>query len=118
MFAINFYSHIYDDQLRHRRKTATIRLGDKSGKYKKGMIVSVLVGVRYGQREKIFDAVIDKVEVTRLGDLSPRDIEHDNPEIRRLDEFVEWLSKLYNRDVTVDDTVTVIRFSGIVGTMF
>ena len=30
-----------------RRKTATIRLGDKSGKYKKGMVVSVLVGVRF-----------------------------------------------------------------------
>jgi hypothetical protein len=118
IYALNFYSPAVGDQLRSGRKTATIRLGDKSGKYKKGMIVSVLVGVRYGQREKIFDAVIDKVQVTRLGDLSPREIEHDNPEIRRLDEFVEWIAKLYNREVTVDDTVTVIRFSGIVGTMF
>ncbi len=82
------------------------------------MIVTVLVGQRYGQREKIFDAVIDKVEVKRLGDLSPREIEHDNPEIRRADEFSEWLARLYNRDVTEDDTVTVIRFSQIVGTMF
>ena len=63
MFALNFYSPLVADQLRTHRKTATIRLGDKSGKYKKGMIVTVLVGVRYGQREKIFDAVIDKVEV-------------------------------------------------------
>jgi hypothetical protein len=118
MFALNFYSPAVGDQLRTGRKTATIRLGDKSAKYKKGMIVSVLVGVRYGQRERIFDAVIDKVEVARLGDLSPREIEHDNPEIRRVDEFVDWLAKLYNREVTVDDTVTVIRFSGIVGTMF
>lgn len=118
IYALNFYSPAVGDQLRTGRKTATIRLGDKSAKYKKGMIVSVLVGVRYGQREKIFDAVIDKVEVTRLRDLSPREIEHDNPEIRRLDEFIEWLAKLYNRDVTADDTVTVIRFSGIVGTMF
>ena len=51
------------------------------------MIVTVLVGVRYGQREKIFDAVIDKVEVKPLGELSPREIEHDNPEIRRADEL-------------------------------
>ena len=118
MFALNFYSPLVADQLRTHRKTATIRLGDKSGKYKKGMIVTVLVGVRYGQREKIFDAVIDKVEVKRLGDLSPREIEHDNPEIRRLDEFTEWLSRLYNRPVSEDDTVTVIKFSQIVGTMF
>ena len=82
------------------------------------MIVTVLVGVRYGQREKVFDAVIDKVEVKRLADLSPREIEHDNPEIRRTDEFARWLSQLYNRDISEDDTVTIIRFSQIVGTMF
>ena len=106
------------DQLRSGRKTATIRLGDKSPKYKKGMIVTVLAGARYGARERVFDAVVDKVEVKRLGELSPREIEHDNPEIRRVDEFVEWLARLYNRPVSEDDTVTVIRFSQIVGTMF
>ena len=114
MYALNFYSPIVADQLRSRRKTATIRLGDKSGKYKKGMVVQVLVGQRYGPREKIFDAVIDKVEVKRLMELSPREIEHDNPEIRRVDEFVEWLARLYNRPVSEEDTVTVIRFSQIV----
>ena len=118
LYALNFYSPIVENQLRSGRKSATIRLGDKSGKYRKGMIVTVLVGVRYGQREKIFDAVIDKVEVKRLGDLSPREIEHDNPEIRRADELAHWLTQLYNRPVGEDDTVTVIRFSGILGTMF
>lgn len=114
MYALNFYSPIVADQLRSRRKTATIRLGDKSGKYKKGMIVTVLVGVRYGQREKIFDAVIDKVEVKPLAELSPREIEHDNPEMRRPEDLASFLSQLYNREITEDDTVTVIRFSQIV----
>ena len=45
-FALNFYSPVVADQLRTGRKTATIRLGDKSPKYKKGMIVTVLVGTR------------------------------------------------------------------------
>ena len=118
MYALNFYSPMVADQLRSYRKTATIRLGDKSGKYKKGMIVTVLVGQRFGSREKIFDAVIDKVEVKRLGDLSPREIEHDNPQIRHVEDFIRFLGQLYNRDVSEDDTVTVIRFSSIVGTMF
>src|SRR5437773_1290418 len=113
MYALNFYSPLVADQLRSRRKTATIRLGDKSGKYKKGMVVQVLVGNRYGPRERIFDAVIDKVEVKTLGELSPREIEHDNPEIRRVDEMAHFLSQLYNRDVGPDDLVTVIRFSQI-----
>ena len=104
-FALNFYSPVVADQLRTGRKTATIRLGDKSSKYRKGMIVTVLVGARYGQREKV-------------SELSPREIEHDNPEIRRVDEFTEWLGRLYNRPVSDEDTVTVIRFSQIVGTMF
>jgi hypothetical protein len=113
MYALNFYSPVVADQLRTGRKSATIRLGDKSSKYKKGMIVQVLCGARYSSRERIFDAVIDKVEVKTLGELSPREIEHDNPEIRRTDEMAHFLSQLYNRDVGAGDEVTVIRFSQI-----
>jgi len=113
MYALNFYSPLVADQLRSRRKTATIRVGDKSGKYKKGMVVQVLVGNRFGPRERVFDAVIDKIEVKSLAELSPREIEHDNPEIRRPEEMATFLSQLYNREVTENATVTVIRFSEI-----
>ena len=113
MYALNFYSPLVADQLRSGRKSATIRLGDKAGKYKKGMVVMVLCGTRYSQRERVFDAVIDKVEVKRLGDLSPREIEHDNPEIRRPEELAHFLGQLYNREVGQDETVTLIRFSAI-----
>ena len=114
-YALNFYNPAVADQLRSGRKTATIRLGDKSPKYKKGLIVTVLCGARYGQRERIFDAVVDKVEVKQLRDLSPREVEHDNPELRRTEELAHFLSQLYNREVTEDDIVTVIRFSQITG---
>ena len=113
MHALNFYSPMVADQLRSHRKTATIRLGDKSGKYRKGQIVQVLCGARFSPREKVFDAVIDKIEVKRLRDLSPREIEHDNPELRRTEEMVEFLSQLYNREITPDDKITIIRFSEI-----
>ena len=89
MYALNFYSPMVADQLRSGRKTATIRLGDKSRKYRKGMIVQV------------------------LADLSPREIEHDNPEIRRVEDIAAFLGQLYNREVGQDDVVTVIRFSEI-----
>jgi hypothetical protein len=113
MYALNFYSPMVADQLRSGRKSATIRLGDKSSKYRKGMVVQVLCGVRFGARERVFEAVIDKVDVKSLGELSPREIEHDNPEIRRTDEMARFLSQLYNRTVSVEDVVTVIRFSQI-----
>jgi hypothetical protein len=111
---LNFYSTIFADELKRGRKTATIRLGDKSGKYRKNQAVLVTIGYQYSPREKIFDAVIDQVEVTRLRDLSPRDIEHDNPEFRRHEDLVHFLEQIYGRAVSLDDVVTVVRFSQIV----
>jgi hypothetical protein len=77
-------------------------------------VVWVTVGFRHSPREKIFSAVIDDVEVKRVGELSRRDIEHDNPEFRRLEEATKFLEQIYSRPVSEDDVVTVIRFSQIV----
>jgi hypothetical protein len=73
----------------------------------------ITVGFQHSPRQKIFDAVIDSVEVKQVQDLSPRDIEHDNPEFRRLDEMVHFLEQIYGRKVEMEDTVTVVRFSQI-----
>src|ERR671919_425921 len=114
MIVLNFYSALFVDQLKRGRKTATIRLGDKSRKYQRGQIVWITVGFRHSPREKIFSAVIDDVEVKKVEDLSPRDIEHDNPEFRRLEDTVQFLEKIYSRPISEEDTVTVVRFSQIV----
>jgi hypothetical protein len=114
LYVLNFYSPVFVDQLRSGRKTATIRLGDKSRKYKRGQVVWITIGYRHQPREKIFAAVIDDVEVKKVEELSPRDIEHDNPEFRRKDETVDFLQKIYTRPIEDGDTVTVIRFSQIV----
>jgi hypothetical protein len=113
-FALNFFSPAFVDQLKRGRKTATIRLGDKSRKYQRGQVVWITVGHQHSPREKIFAAVIDDVEVKRVRELSPRDIEHDNPEFRRLDETLGFLRQIYGREIGEDETVTVIRFSQIV----
>ena len=113
MYVLNFYSPVFVDQLRRGRKTATIRLGDKSSKYRKGEVVMVTVGFQHSPRERIFEAVIDSVEVKQARDLSPRDIEHDNPEFRRLEETSHFLEQIYGRPVSNDDLVTVVRFSAI-----
>jgi hypothetical protein len=111
---LNFYSAVFADQLRRGRKTATIRLGDKSRKYKKNECVLVTIGYQHSPRERIFEAVIDSVEVKRFRELSPRDIEHDHPEFRRQEEMKHFLEQIYGRPVADDDTVTVVRFSQIV----
>jgi len=113
VYVLNFYSPMFADQLRRGRKSATIRLGNKAHKYKRGQVVVVTVGFQHAPREKIFEAVIDSVEVKEVRDLSPRDVEHDNPEFRRVEETQHFLEQIYGRSVALEDEVTVVRFSAI-----
>ena len=102
MFVLNFYSPVFVDQLKRGRKTATNRLGDKSRKYQKGEVVLITVGFQHSPREKIFEAVIDAVDVKKVSELSPRDVEHDNPEFRRVDETIHFLEQIYGREVSTE----------------
>ena len=116
MQVLNFYSTVFADQMKRGRKTATIRLGDKRHKYRKNQVVLVTVGYQYSPREKLFHAVIDHVEVKRVKDLSPRDIEHDNPEFRRVEETLGFMRQIYGREIGLEETVTVVRFSQVIET--
>lgn len=113
MFALNFYPELYDDLLITGRKTATIRLGDKSDKYQTGMVVWITVGPRFGRRQKMFSAILDRVEVKPIGELSPRDIERENPELRTHDEVIGLITRIYGEFITPAHLVTVIYFSRI-----
>lgn len=113
MFALNFYSEFYEDELKNGRKTITIRMGDKSDKYVAGMLVWVTVGPRFGRRQKLFTAILDRVEVKTIDLLSPREIQKENPEFRTADDLVQLLRRIYSDDISVEDTVTVIHFSPV-----
>ena len=115
VFALNFYSALFAEQLRDGRKTATIRLGDKTDKYQPGQIVWLTVGRRFGTRKKVGAAIIDAVDVKSLRDVTPREIQRDNPELRRHEELIEFLTNIYGREreISPEDTVTVIQFSRV-----
>jgi hypothetical protein len=113
MFALNFYTDLYGDVLRNNRKTVTIRLGDKSAKYQTGMVVWVTIGARFARRQKMYSALLDRVEVKKISELSPRDIERENPEFRSQDDVIAMLSRIYGDLITPEHTVTVIYFSRI-----
>jgi len=113
MFALNFYNDLYEDVLRSNRKTATIRLGDKSSKYEAGMIVWVTTGPRFGRRQKLFSAILDRVETKPISELSPRDIERENPEFRSQDDVIATLTRIYGEFITPAHIVTVIYFSRV-----
>jgi hypothetical protein len=113
MLALNFYSEFYEEVLRNGRKTVTIRLGDKSDKYQTGMLVWVTVGPRFAKRQKLFTAILDRVEVKTLDALSPREIQKENPEFRSVEDLIHLLKRIYSEDISVEDTVTVIHFSPV-----
>ena len=113
MFALNFYTELYADALMRGRKSATIRLGDKSDKYKSGQIVWITAGRRYQVRQKLFSAIIDDVTVKRVGDLDQREVEKENLEFRTPEDVMTLLSRIYDRMVTPLDTVTIISFSPV-----
>jgi hypothetical protein len=113
MYAINFYTQVYEDMLVKGRKTATIRLGDKKEKYQPGQIIWITVGHRFGRRRKLFAAIIDSVVVKTVADVSPRELDRENPEMRTHEELTTFLSRIYDRPVAMDDIVTVVHFSPI-----
>lgn len=113
LFAINFYTQLYEDMLLKGRKTATIRLGDKSEKYQPGHIVWITVGHRFGRRRKLFSAIIDSVVVKTVAEVSPRELERESPEMRTHEELVTFLARIYDRPVELSDTVTVVHFSPV-----
>lgn len=113
MFALNFYSEYYEEVLRNGRKTVTIRLGDKTDKYQAGMLAWVTIGPRFGRRQKLFTAILDRVEVKTIDSLSPREIQKENPEFRSTEDLIGLLKRIYSDDISVEDTVTVIHFSQI-----
>ena len=113
MFAINFYSEAYADMLKKGRKTATIRLGDRSDKYRSGQIVWITVGRKYGPRQKLFNAIVDSVTVKTASELTPREIEKESPELRRTEDVLNLLSRVYDRGVSPEDLVTVVHFSRV-----
>ncbi len=113
LFALNFYPELYADALMRGRKSATIRLGDKSEKYQSGQIVWITVGRKYQVRQRLFSAVIDDVVVKPVGELSNREVEKENLEFRNPEDVMTLLSRIYDRVVTPLDYVTIISFSPV-----
>ncbi len=111
MFAINFYSDLYLDVLRTNRKSLTIRLGDKTDKYREGEIVWITVGQRFGRRQKLYSAIIDRVEVKAICDLSKREVERENPEFRSPEDVQALMSRIYNEKISQEHLVSVVHFS-------
>lgn len=114
MRALNFYSSNYHSQLVCRRKTCTIRMGDKTDKYAEGDIVWVTVGKKFAQKKKIYTAMIDRVLVKRISELTKEDLQGENPDIANVTDVMAFLESIYAKKIQCSDTVSVVYFSEII----
>ena len=114
MRALKFYSSTYHSQLICRRKTCTIRMGDKTDKYQEGDIVWVTVGKKFAPKKKIYTAMIDRVLVKNISELTQDDLKGENPDIANVTDVIEFLQSIYNKKIQCTDTVSVVYFSEII----
>ena len=113
MNALNFYSTVYHGFLVLRDKSCTIRLGDKTAKYAEGDVVLVTYGDRFKKRKKVFTAVLDRVVKKRIGELTPEDLQGESPDMKTPQDAIDFLGRIYNREIGPSDVVTVVYFSEI-----
>ena len=114
MRALNFYSSTYHNQLICRRKTCTIRMGDKTDKYAEGDIVWVTVGKKFAPKKKIYTGMIDRVLVKSISELTQDDLKGENPDIESIADVIKFLESVYNKKIQASDTISVVYFSEII----
>ena len=114
MFALNFISEHNEQLLLARQKSATIRPGDLRDIYQENSVVWVTFGKRYGQKKMLFKAIIDKALTKKYCDLTTSELAHQNPNIKTVEELIQVFETIYEKQIHIDDTVTVIHFSEII----
>jgi hypothetical protein len=112
--ALNFYSSVYHGILVVRDKRCTIRLGDKRAKYDEGDLVWVTHGNRFRPRQKVFTAVVDRVTLKKVSELTPEDLSGENPDMKSPADAAAFLKSIYGREIGPDDQVTVVYFSEVI----
>lgn len=113
MFALNFQSPNHEKLLLSRTKNCTIRLGDIRDSYPESSIVSITFGKKFHTKRKLYSAIVDKVCIKKLSQLNHDDLDHQNPEIKSVDELITFFERIYEKSISTNDIVTVIYFSEI-----
>jgi hypothetical protein len=114
MFALNFQSPNHEKLLITRQKNCTIRPGDMRNIYPENSVVWITFGEKLHNKKKLYPAMIDRVLIKKFSDLTTHDLDHQNPEIKTVDELLTFFEKIYHKSIHSDDIVTVIYFSEII----
>ena len=115
MMALNFREEKHKKMLIARAKRCTVRLGDISAHFPENSIVWITTGEKGEQKQKLYTAFLDKVRVKTMGTLTSKDLDNQNPEITTREDLIADFEKIYKRRILMEDTVTVIYFTEVIG---
>ncbi|MCC5467779.1 ASCH domain-containing protein [Pelosinus baikalensis] len=114
MFALNFLSPHNEKLLMNRKKNVTIRLGDIRDTYPENSVVWLTVGKKNSAKRRIYTAIIDKAITKKFSELTTQDLSQQNPDIKTVEELINFFEIIYEKTIHIEDTVTVIYFSEII----
>ena len=69
---------------------------------------------QFAQKKKIYTAMIDRVLVKNISELTQDDLKGENPDIDSIKAIVPFLESIYNKKIQESDTVSVVYFSEII----
>jgi hypothetical protein len=110
MKAININTNPHHTNQAFLPRKGTIRLGDVTKKYSEDEVIWITAGNSNIGKKKICTAVIDRLKVKTVADLTPEDMHLENPTVNCTNKIQTHLSAVYNTLVTPNDTVTVITY--------
>lgn len=108
--SLNFHPY-YEELLKKRLKTKTIRLGDESRKYKKGQVFTLTCGWTENNTVVVGRAMILDVLVAPLSSLKDSDLDGESPDCLTVKAVPYVLSAIYRQVVSADDTITMLQWT-------
>jgi hypothetical protein len=111
MKRLNFYP-IYEEYLRSKKKTTTLRMGDYSA-LSAGDEVLVTIGWSEDNSVVLHSGTIKQVYRRRISDLTALDFDGESPDCKTQETARLVLGSIYRNALTLDDEVWVVKFEHI-----
>jgi hypothetical protein len=108
--SLNFYPY-YEELLRRKQKTKTIRLGDQTSKYTIGKHLTLTSGWNSTDIVEVGSIEVLDCYSKPIRSLTDSDLQGESPDCLKAQAVPFVLSAIYRRVVSEDDLVTVIRWT-------
>jgi len=104
------FHHSYEKEIINKTKNTTIRLGDKSLKYKGAQKIMVTVIKHDFRQDKIGEAIIEDCYTRQIKDLTEEDLSGESNDVNTKEKLKLALNKLHGLPIGNNTEVTVIKF--------